>query len=382
VVVVTVDYRLGVLGFFAHSSLTAEDPANTGNQGLLDQRAALQWVRKNIAAFRGDPSNVTIFGVSAGGYDVCLHVVSPGSRGLFHRAIGESPETATGHGATTTPGGSDAGLVGACTSRLWTSAEAEAVAERVIATVGCAGASDVLACLRRVSVADLLDAAGPDFVLFVDGNVIPDQPRTLIAAGEFVKVPHILGSNSDEGTLFFLGFPPVTTETEYLAALGEMYGDLAGEVAAVYPASAFAAPQDALVRTYGDSAFVCAAYDHARRAAAAGARVRLYNFARPVPIPELEPLKLGTTHGLEIHYLFRGLTPPTAIDDALSRAMQGYWTRFARAGDPNGEGALLWPLYDEATDQRLSFDAELSVVSGFRRPECELWWEVYDREFE
>jgi para-nitrobenzyl esterase len=122
------------------------------------------------------------------------------------------------------------------------------------------------------------------------------------------------------------------------------------------------------------------AADNARRAAAGGAEVRLYNFARRWPFPQFA--SLGAMHSLELYYLFRSLEFSSPTDDALSRAMQGYWTRFARTGDPNGEGALLWPLYDEASDQRLNFDAELSVVSGFRRPECEFWWEVYDRELE
>jgi len=261
--------------------------------------------------------------------------------------------------------------------------EAEAKAEGLITAIGCTGSDDVLACLRRASVADLLRTAGKDFAVSVDGNVLPDQPRTLLDAGDFAKVPYILGTNADEGTLFFLGLPPVTTEDEYMAGLRELYGDLADEVAILYPTAAFASPQDALARAFGDSAVVCPTYDNARRAAAGGADVYLYNFARVPPLPVLEPLKLGATHTIEIPYVFGSPAMlPTAIDEALSKAMQGYWTRLALIGDPNGEGAVSWPLYADASDKRLNLNADITVVSGFRRPECEFWWNVYDAEFE
>jgi len=373
VIVVTTNYRLNVFGFFAHSALAAEDPTHpyAGNQGLLDQRAALEWVQKNIRAFGGDPDNVTIFGESAGSFDVCFHVVSPKSRGLFHRAISES---------------------GGCTTRQPTAAEAEAEAERLITAVGCAGTNDILACLRQVPVADLLDASGfgpivggdslPDGLgPIVDGDFLPDQPRALFASGDFAKVPYILGSNADEGTIFFLGVPPVETDEEYLAALHAQYGDLAEQVADLYPPGQFPSQQDALVRAFGDAVLVCPTYDSARRAAAGGADVHLYNFARPVSIPELAPLKLGALHGIEIAYVFGSVQVPNPTDQALALAMQGYWSRFARHGNPNGEGALVWPRYEDASDQRLNFDAEISVLTGFRRTECEFWWDTYDAEF-
>jgi para-nitrobenzyl esterase len=363
VVVVTINYRLGVFGFFAHPALEGEDSAYpyAGNQGLLDQRAALEWVRKNIGPFGGDPDNVTIFGESAGSFDTCFQVVSPGSRGLFHRAISES---------------------GGCTTRQRTLAEAETQAEQLSATVGCDTADDTLGCLRQVAVAELLEKAGADFGPIIDGGFLPDQPRALFAAGDFAKVPYILGSNSDEGTLFSIGETPVTTEEEYLAALEERYGALADQVAAVYPVANFASPQDALVRVFGDSALVCPTYDTARRAAAGGSAVWLYNFARPVQGP-LASLHLGATHGAEISYVFGSADYSDSPDDeALVNTIEGYWTRHARDGDPNGEGATDWPRYDDASDQRLNLDVQPSVLTGFRRPECEFWWGVYDSEFE
>jgi para-nitrobenzyl esterase len=255
VVVVTANYRLGVMGFFAHQAISAQNPSSTsGNQGLLDQRMALQWVRDNIEAFGGDPDNVTIFGESAGAFDVCFHVASPGSRGLFHRAISES---------------------GGCTTALPTRQVAEAQADVFAAAMGCGDAADVAACLRSVSVSDLLTEAPVDgaqeelpggdlyeggtprwdFGPIVDGSVLPEQPRALFAAGNVADVPYLLGSNSDEGTLFHVLQIPVSTDEEYLAALERRFGaPLAAQVAAEYPSSAYDSPQAALERVTGDAA--------------------------------------------------------------------------------------------------------------------------------
>jgi para-nitrobenzyl esterase len=371
VVVVTIDYRLNVFGFFAHAALVGEDPSypHAGNQGLLDQRAALEWVRANIVAFGGNPKKVTIFGESAGSQDVCLHMAAGGKRKLFRRVIGES---------------------GGCTTRTPTAAQGAATATAFATAAGC-GAGDQLACLRQMPASALLailEQQGMGGVVptlsfgpVVDGGFLPDQPRTLFDDGRFVKVPYVLGSNTDEGTLFFLGVPPVTTEAEYLAALQARYGGLANDVAAVYPASSFASPQDALARAFGDQILVCPTYDTARRAAAGHARTYLYNFSREIPIPILQQLGLGAFHGSEIPYVFGSITPPTPDDAAIGETMRGYWTRFADRGNPNGKGALRWPRYRERRDERIDFDVETSVLTGFRHAECEFWWGVYDAAF-
>lgn len=382
VVVVTLNYRLGVLGFFAHSALKAEDPAwpYAGNQGLQDQQAALRWVHENIRAFGGDPDNVTIFGESAGSWDVCLHMVSPASRGLFHRAISQS---------------------GGCTTFQKTALTAEAEAEVFTAAVGCGNAANVLDCLRALSVEELLieapvdgaaegDLAGGEmyrggkprwsFNAVVDGAVIPDQPRYLFDSGAFAQVPYMLGSNTDEGTLFHFDALPATTEEEYLAALQRAFGNHAEAVAGHYPAAAFASPNDALIRVTGDSFLVCPTYDTARRAAAGGSEVFLYNFDRPVPIPMLATL--GATHGAEIAYVFGSYRRPLPEDLALSEVMRGYWGRFAWNGNPNGDDAFFWPPFDVASDRRLNFNLDLSVLSDFRRVECEFWNALYELEFE
>ncbi len=384
VVVVSTNYRLGVFGFFAHPELGAEDPERpvSGNQGLLDQRLALEWVRDNIGAFGGDPDNVTVFGESAGSFDTCMHVVSPGSRGLFHRAISQS---------------------GGCTTAHDTLAVAQTEVQGFVEAVGCATDPNVLGCLRGKPVEALLIPpatanepamplpGGPrfqgttalwDFNPIIDGDVLPEQPRLLFEAGDFAKVPYLLGSNSDEGTLFHIGAAPVTTEEEYLEALERAFGTDAATIAATYPASAFESPNHALMRVSGDSGLVCGTYDTARRAAAAGAPVHLYNFARAIPLAALASLDLRATHGAEIAYVFGSEIPDISDEDReLGRTIQGYWSRFAHTGDPNGPGEVTWPPFGPDDDQRLNLDVEVSVIDDFRSTECAMWIGLYDREF-
>ncbi len=375
VVVVTLNYRVGVFGFFGHGGLASEDPAYpyAGNQGLLDQRAALQWVRDNVTAFGGDPGNVTLFGESAGSWNVCAHVVSPLSNGLFHRAISQS---------------------GGCTSGIATATDAAAYATTIADTVGCSGAPDELACLRATPVSALLDAAGsvtesPGFArndITVDGGFLPAHPRDLLDAGTFAPVPYLLGANADEGTLFFIGATPITTPAEYTATLQAQFGPtLAAQVETIYPLTHYASPQEALVRVVGDSALVCATYDVARRVAAAGRRTYVYEFARVAPIAIVSLLDLGAFHGAEIPYVFGSLAPPSISDERLSTRMQEYWTRFAEKGrQPRAKGSTAWPRFRPKTYQMLRLDGSGQVkdvrkIKNFRRTECDFWSSVYEQ---
>ncbi|MBI5503633.1 MAG: carboxylesterase family protein [Deltaproteobacteria bacterium] len=369
VVVVSLNYRLGVFGFFAHPDLASENLAYPygGNQGLLDQVAALEWVRDNIAAFGGDPGNVTIFGESAGSIDVCVHQVSPLSRGLFHRAISQS---------------------GGCTTLQRTAAEGAATAQGFAAAEGCSG-PDELGCLRALPAATVLADAQPlvatpgasQLGIVVDGGFLPDQPRTLFDSGEYAKVPYVLGFNSDEGTVFLLSTPPVTTEAEYVAALEAQLGVFAADVVAAYPAGDFASPQDALASVVGDAFLVCPTYDVARRSAAGRARTYLYNFARETPIPVAQVLGLGAFHGAEIPYVFGSISFTGPSDAGLGRRIREYWSRFAERGRPRARQAVGWPRYKDRSDRILRVNIQLNVVKGLRRDKCEMWWAYYDSQF-
>jgi para-nitrobenzyl esterase len=366
VVIVTINYRVGVFGFFGQADLAGEDGAfpYAGNQGLLDQRAAMEWVRDNITAFGGDPENVTIFGESAGSFDVCTHMVSPLSRGLFHRAISQS---------------------GGCGVGVRTAAEASSAADAISTAVGCDAAPDELACLRAVPVADLLDAVagGPegsegDLGIAIDGGFLEVHPRTSFDAGEFAEVPYLLGANSDEGTLFFIGSTPITTNAEYQAALLTQYGPYAAAISAMYPANLFANPQDALIRVFGDSRLVCSTYDVARRVADAKGKAFVYTFSRVPPLPFIALLDLGAFHGLEIAYVFGSITPPSSTDDILGQQMREYWTRFAEKGKPKATKARGWPRFKTKSWKMLGLDPYLSKMRDYSRAECDFWRTLYE----
>lgn len=323
VVLVTIQYRLGPLGFFAHPAL-AKEGGPLGNQGLLDQRLALQWVQKNIAKFGGDPDNVTIFGESAGSADVCYHMISPGSRGLFHRAISES---------------------GGCTLRsVGAEQRAADIGDKMAAygeAVGCPAGDGQLDCLRNASVeallanshqpapgaGELISENGWSFAAVLDGNggFLPDAPQTLFDRGEIADAPYLLGSNNDEGTTFVIRAAPLTTEAEYMDYLRASFGDTAEEIAAMYPPSDFGGDYNvARVHVVGDAMIICSTYDTALRAARAGRKVFMYNFNVPWSIL---PKLLLAGHASEISHVFGCpyLPNPDPASEAVGEAINTYW---------------------------------------------------------
>jgi para-nitrobenzyl esterase len=375
VVLVTIQYRLGPLGFFAHPGLEGEGGIR-GNQGLYDQRLALSWVQDNIARFGGDPGNVTIFGESAGSADVCYHVVSPGSKGLFHRAIGQS---------------------GGCTIRgVGPEATLPNIGGQMIAygkAVGCAEGPDQLGCLRDKPIKDLLanamqpmPGAGGGFdgkwtfaaVLDGESGFLPDNPMNLFNQGKFADVPYILGANNDEGTTFVLRATAITSEADYLADLKTRFGDLAAEVAQLYPVANFAGDYNAArARVISDSGVICSTHDTARRAAKAGRKVYMFNFNVPW---SLSPQALRAGHAAEISHVFGTpfLPTPDADSEKVGSVMNQYWAEFARTGDPNGSDLpTAWPAFSAEADKRLQFDANFQVVDSFRAKECAFWRSKY-----
>lgn len=370
VVLVTIQYRLGPMGFFSHPAL-ADEGSPVGNQGLLDQRLALRWVQKNIAKFGGDPANVTIFGESAGSADVCYHVASPGSRGLFHRAISES-------------GGCTSGNVGFENNVSKTADPMVAYGK----AVGCNAGADQLACLRKKSIPDLLaqamqpmpggDAAAAatwSFAAVVGGKdpVLPDSPRTLFEKGEIAKVPYLLGSNNEEGTTFLIRATPLTSETEYQADLKTRFGDKMSAVEAMYPPSRFDGDYNrARVQVVGDSTVICSTHDTALLAEKAGVPTFMYNFNMPWA---LSPTGLRAGHASEISHVFGvPLDGDNADSQAVADAMNAYWAQFAKTGNPNSDSApAKWPEFHGSADKRLQLDPTWQVLSDFRVDECKFW---------
>jgi para-nitrobenzyl esterase len=337
--VVTINYRLGLLGWLAHPAFAAESATkSSGNYGLLDQQAALQWVKRNIARFGGNPGNVTIFGESAGGQSVRSNMISPRAKGLFAKAIIES---------------------GAYTQTLPTEAQAEAGGQSLATTMGCSDQSAT--CLRKLPVSTLL-ANGPTLNNpTVDGSVMPTDYRTAFKSGSFNHVPVISGSNHDEWSLFValneLTGNKVTADNyqAQIAATLAPLASFAGTIAAKYPLADYASPPLALTALGTDSIFACNAREDVQHLSQ---YVPTYQYEfndENAPESVLPPVSfpVGATHTAEIPYLwpFSGVTGKfTPAQGQLRLAMQKYWTQFAKTGDPNGGGLPTWPKYTTATD--------------------------------
>lgn len=355
VIVVTLNYRLGALGFLAHAALTAESPHHaSGNFGLLDQQAALRWVQRNARAFGGDPSNVTIFGESAGGLSVHSHLASPLAAGLFDRAIVES-----GAYLLTPP----------------TLTSAEAAGATFASRTGCA---QTAACLRSLPVGTILagQAGGSPTV---DGYLLTRSLADAFSTGSFNRVPVIEGSNHDEWRLFVAqaeaasGVP--LSASAYVPTVAATLGipvTAATALTAAYPLSAYPSPSIALGAVGTDAIFAC----NARRTAGLlSQHVPTYQYEFNDPdapqrfFPSLS-FPTGAYHAAELQYLFtltRGTQPVFAPDQVrLSETMVRYWTRFASAGNPNSPRTPDWPRY-QTTDQRFQalVPGTSAAASGF-----------------
>ena len=359
-IVVTLEYRLGALGFFAHPALDAESAHHvSGNYGILDQVAALTWVKDNIAGFGGVPSQVLLFGESAGAQDTIIHVVSPLSKGLFSAAVSES-------------GGSYKNTL----------AQNETAMLPVVSGASCSDASDVLACMRAAPAATLAGiaaavgplASGMRYTPSIDGYVIPDQIKTLIEQGKHNQVPLILGSNADETSRMVAH---VTTDAQYQAAVVAQYGVAASNVLLpLYPSASFASPQKALIRLTTDATWTCPMRQLARVVSEhQTAPVYRYYFERTAP--GAAGAAFGATHGIELPFVFRtfstfgGGFTPAAADLAISDTMDTYWSTLAAAGDPNAAGLPTWPRYATATDPYLQLDATITAGAGLQTAQCD-----------
>ena len=368
-IVVTFNYRLGALGWLSHPDLATEEGVTTSpSQGLLDQQAALKWVHRNIAAFGGDPNNVTLAGESAGAISVCAHLAAPGSSALFQHAIVES---------------------GVCFSSVLFAPPAAAndQGDRLATAVGCTTPGSILSCLRSKPPEQIIaalptreaefGATGDAFGPVVDGAVLPAIPLDAIRAGQFAKVPTIIGTNVNEGDLFMYlwqvdkNAPPSSTDVRASLALlfSQPQVDL---IAARYPVDTN--PPLAFSQIITDGVFACPARRTARAIAAAGVPAYLYQFTYPYVVPALGGVV--ASHSFEIPFVFRNGFLGAQMSDAelaLADRVDGYWFRFATAGDPNGNQAVAWPAYTEANDTNLVIDSTIATNVGLKKDACDFW---------
>ncbi|MFB3776673.1 MAG: TAXI family TRAP transporter solute-binding subunit [Bryobacteraceae bacterium] len=338
VVLVSIAYRVGPLGFLAHPGLSAESKLKvSGNYGLLDMIAGLQWIQKNIAAFGGDPKRVTIFGESAGGIAVSMLCASPLAKGLFHGAISQSG----GSFGPPRPGG----MPGENMQRL---ADAERAGENYAKGAGASSVAD----LRKLSAEQVQTTSRGQRGLgwpIIDGRVIPDDQYKLYEARRYNDTPVLIGYNSDEG----LSFSVPKTPQAYVESVRQRYGPFAEKLLKLYPVGETTVPKTArdLMR---DAAFGWHTWAWARLQSKTGkGKVFYYYFDQhPEYPPGHEREGQGTPHGADVAFVFEHLDVPNRQaapgDQELSAAMAAYWTNFAKRSDPNGDGLPAWPAFSDA----------------------------------
>ena len=362
VVVVTINYRLGILGFLAHPALAHGPGGASGNYGLMDQQAALRWVQRNIRQFGGDPRNVTIFGESAGGLSVLSQLASPGAHRLFSRAIVESGA----YNLTQTP-----------------LAAAEAAGETLAAKMGCA--SQTAACLRGLPVQTILNNTNPGgYQPDIDGLVLTQSLKTAFASGQFNRVPVINGSNHDEWRLFVglaeLEGAPVTA-ANYLSMIESTLGvspAIAAVIAAQYPLGAYPSPAIALGAVGTDAIFACPALT-VDSSVSKYVPEYAYEFNDENAPPLLPPVSFpyGAAHASELQYLFtlRTASMLAPQQQQLAAAMKRYWTNFAARGFPGSFGLPPWRHFDSGGQRILSLvPPRPQIETGFAAEHhCAFW---------
>jgi para-nitrobenzyl esterase len=338
VVVVTINYRLGIFGFLAHPELTKESDVHaSGNYGLLDMIAALEWVQKNIAAFGGDPKRVTIFGESAGSSAVNFLMASPLAKGLFHRVIGES---------------------GANFGRKVMLADAEQNGSRL----------GSLAALRAKPADEIQKIEGA-FRPCVDGWFLPEDVSSIFAHGKQIDVPVIAGYNHDEARTL-APWPSGATAKTFLEQVHKRFGNSADEFLKLYPAASDEQAAEAHYDSTRDQGMGWEMRTWVRAQMKSGkAPAYLYFFTRVPPGPTSD--RYRSYHAAEIQYVFGNLRPARPWEEAdrkLSEAMSSYWANFAATGNPNGKGLPKWPVYDAKSDPSIEFGDQVAVRHEVNKP--------------
>ena len=386
VVVVTINYRLAWLGFLAHPDLSAEDPkASSGNYGLLDQIEALKWVKQNIASFGGDPNNVTIFGESAGGWSVCNLLGSPLAAGLFAKAIIES-------------GGCD---------MVSTLDQGYEIGKKFVKDAGCEF-RDPIPCLRgktpeeiqlalkaakekekaekqnepKKKSGPMASAGGFDWIPHIDNWTLNATPIEAIRSGKFNQVPLLVGTNRDEGKLFSIEMPGIRSLPKgivHSALFSMLGGDTASGIEKLYPYKNYRKPADAVIDALGDMGLGCKCF----QAAQGVSKVEPVYYYRFDFDKHRFPHMIGAAHAVEIPFVFDSMDrPPASIVASKKQAekakplvddMMGYWTNFAKTGDPNGGSLLPWPKYNTTDKQRMYLNLSPKVQATDNVDKCEFW---------
>ncbi|MET0341248.1 MAG: carboxylesterase family protein [Polyangiales bacterium] len=375
-VMVTINYRLGPLGFAAHEKLTAES-GTSGNYAIMDQAAALAWVRRNISAFGGDPDNVTIFGESAGGNSVCALLVAPSASGLFHKAIVQS---------------------GLCMKPMVGRRDAEAGGVRLQKDLGCETASDPLACMRAVPARTVLEkvrqsapnVGGAFYVDYAkeyfmqpiaDGVVVPGAIAQLLFEGKFARVPLLHGATSDEGILFQSGLvsaSPIQNEAQFRTAVNVRFPNGADKIVPRYAPPKSRNWNEALARATGDAFFVCAARRMSKALHQHAVPSYIYRFTAGIDSLIALDLTGRAIHGADIIYTFGNPFPlgtVPASQRAVTTALPSYWQQFAKTGDPNNGTLARWEPYDPAGKSEFRLGVPLAMQPE-AAAECDLWDEL------
>lgn len=355
VVLVTINYRLGALGFMAHPALSAESPqGSSGNYAILDQIAALKWVRENISNFGGDPDNVTIFGESAGGTSVYLLTATPLSKGLFHKAILQSPWL-------------DPVIFRPLNKSNENGPPAEQDGIEEAKKVLGKDTKDVLTKLRSMPATEILQKVKQRWPVTTDGWVFPKDPHQIYADGEQHDIPVIVGTNRDEGTMFAPREAFGGNLESFRAAMAERYGKRGDQVANFYDPKTKDNLWKVAVQQISDVWFIHPSRSFARAMQQQKSPVYMYHFTKPVWG------WMGAAHAAEIGYVFGNLNDPKPDDASLSNAFMDYWVQFAKTGNPNFKGRTHWPAYTTSNDQHLVMDKTIKVESGLRCDACDLF---------
>lgn len=354
VVFVSINYRVGAMGFFAHPELSQENPNNaSGNYGLLDQLAALKWVKRNISSFGGDPANVTIAGQSAGSMSVNCLVASPLAKGLFTKAIAESGSNMVSKG-----------LIRTTDLRV-----SEKSRKQLADNAGLTSLAD----LRSLPATEIQEKLRGRFGPVIDGYVLPEPIPQIFAKNEQNDVTLLTGWNQDER------FGSLTSMEEFRKQVESKYAANAAKVFEFYPATNEAESTESQKALGRDETFGISNYAWAKIHSKGKRKVYLYNFLRKPPA-EGEYVQYGAFHTAEVPYAFNTLRffnrPLQPADFALGDLMSTYWTNFAKTGDPNGPGLPAWPAFDNTKAMVMMFDENSSAQSFPRKKAMDTLFEL------